>query len=269
MLTVYCTTTKYFNVLDKLPSYIKVIGLGDGVFPKHWLSESDGQNIKHLNKYYGELTAFYWVWKNKLNEFTNKDLVGFCHYRKLWLNDLSKQKNKLSFKSLNSKLLDSQNVFLNQKDVFQVQPIIFKNRNLIEDFSLIHNTNIIYKCLDFLPVKIRSNFLDHLQSNILYPLNMFIVKKNLFNEYCEILFPWVDKCMELFLKENILTSYNVRLPAFLTERFTSFWFSQNINKLNFSYARLGKFFLSNKINSFINPIKLPFTSRMYPTLHKY
>ena len=62
MLTIYCTSIKYFKVLDKLPPYVKVIGLGDRVFPKHWLNESIGKNIKNLNKYYGELTAFYWVW---------------------------------------------------------------------------------------------------------------------------------------------------------------------------------------------------------------
>jgi hypothetical protein len=32
---------------------------------------------------------------------------------------------------------------------------------------------------------------------------------------------------------------------------------------------LGQFLLSNNINKFINPIKIPFTFRMYPTLHDY
>ena len=269
MLTIYCTSIKYFNVLDKLPSYVKVIGLGDRVFPNHWLNESSGKNIKNLNKYYGELTAFYWIWKNKLNEFNDNDLIGFCHYRKLWLNELFHEKNNKSVKSLYSNLLNKENALLKQKDVLQVQPIVFKKKNLIEDFSKIHNTDIIHECLNFLPTEIKFNFLSHLNSNILYPLNMFIAKKDLFNEYCKILFPWMEQCMELFLKKNILVSYNTRLPAFLAERFTSFWFSQNLNRSNLSYARLGKFFLSNKVNRFINPIKLPFTSKMYPTLHKY
>ena len=196
-------------------------------------------------------------------------MIGFCHYRKLWLNDLFLEKNKQSIKSLYSSLLNKENTLLKQKDVLQVQPIIFKNKNLLEDFSKIHDTNIIYECLDFLPSEIKLNFSNHLYSNILHPLNMFIVKKNLFNEYCKILFPWMEDCMKLFIKKNILVSYNTRLPAFLAERFTSFWFSQNLNRSNLSYARLGKFFLSNKVNRFINPIKLPFTSKMYPTLHKY
>ena len=36
-----------------------------------------------------------------------------------------------------------------------------------------------------------------------------------------------------------------------------------------SYAKIGKFMLSNKVNKYINPIKMPFTFRMYPTIHDY
>ena len=68
---------------------------------------------------------------------------------------------------------------------------------------------------------------------------------NSFEKYCEEIFPWLEKCLNLCLKKNLCEGYNVRLPAFLAERFTSFWFSQHKNKKNLSYARLGKNLLSN------------------------
>ena len=98
---------------------------------------------------------------------------------------------------------------------------------------------------------------------------MFITKVKYFREYCEVLFPWLDKCFKYCEDKNLCTKYNIRLPAFLAERFTSFWFSQKVKKVHFSYARLGSFFLSNNINKTLNPIKIPLTFRMYPTLHKY
>ena len=49
-LDIYCTTIHYFNVLDKLPSYIKPLGLGNNNYPKHWLSEKNGENISKLKK---------------------------------------------------------------------------------------------------------------------------------------------------------------------------------------------------------------------------
>ena len=69
-LEIYCTSIQYFNILDKLPSYIKPLGLGNNNYPDHWLKEKNGKNISNLNKYYGETSGFYWVWKNRLN---NKD----------------------------------------------------------------------------------------------------------------------------------------------------------------------------------------------------
>ena len=65
-LDIYCMTVEYFKILDKLPPYIKPLGLGNNIFPKHWLIEKDGENISDLNKHYGEASGFYWVWKNKL-----------------------------------------------------------------------------------------------------------------------------------------------------------------------------------------------------------
>ena len=45
--------------------------------------------------------------------------------------------------------------------------------------------------------------------------------------------------------------------------------SKNSKKKYLSYARIGEFMLSNSINKFINPTKIPFTFRMYPTIHNY
>ena len=70
-------------------------------------------------------------------------------------------------------------------------------------------------------------------------------------------------------KNNLFNDKNIRLTIFLTERYTSYWFSKNVNTKYLSFARLGKILLSNNINKFINPIKIPFTFRMYPTLHDY
>ena len=264
---IYCTSIDYYNTLDKLPNYIIPLGLGPNSFPSNWIDEKKGRNKSHLNKYFGEITGLYWIWKNQLSDMSKNDMIGICHYRKLWLDDIYKKKQKYSFSNLYSKLLKINS--LSNYDSIQVQPIVFKNRTLIEDFKIIHGTNILEETLDYLDSQHKKNFIKHLNQNIFYPLNMFIKKVNLFDEYCKILFPWMEKCLELCLKKDLCKGYNTRLPAFLAERFTSYWFSQFENKTQLSYARLGRFFLSNKLNIFMNPIKLPFTFRMYPTIHYY
>ena len=84
---------------------------------------------------------------------------------------------------------------------------------------------------------------------------MFITKVKYFREYCEILFPWLEKCLDYCEEKKLCKNYNMRLPAFLAERFTSFWFSQKEKKTYLSYARLGSFFLSNNTNRLLNPTK--------------
>ena len=71
------------------------------------------------------------------------------------------------------------------------------------------------------------------------------------------------------MRNNLCYDYNSRLPAFLMERYASCWFEKNGKTKYLSYARMGKFILSNKVNKYINPIKMPFTFGMYPTIHDY
>tara|TARA_B110000967_G_C18859213_1_gene548957 strand:- start:603 stop:833 length:231 start_codon:yes stop_codon:yes gene_type:complete len=73
-IQIYCTSIKYYSVLNKLPTYITPLGLGAADFPNNWLDEKTEKNIMHLNKYYGELSGFYWIWKNKINMFNENDL---------------------------------------------------------------------------------------------------------------------------------------------------------------------------------------------------
>ena len=268
-LVIYCASTYNLRVLDKLPSYIKPIGLGDAKFPSHWMTEKKGENISNLNKYYVEHSAIYWVWKNKLKNMNPKDWVGFCQYRKLWLNDFYEKKQKFSFKSLYSNLLSPDNkIFLNC-DVILAQPIVFKNQTLFQQFDTVHKNNILENCINFLEINEKENFKNHLNGKTIYPLNLFITKAHILKKYCEDIFPWLEKCYHYCKSKNFFKGYNVRLLSFLSERYLSYWFSKFNNRKYLSYAKLGNIMLSNNINKFINPTKIPLTFRMYPTFHDY
>ena len=66
-IIIYCFALKYFRLLDRLPKHIIPLGLGSKKFPQNWLDEKEGKNISNLNKYYGEATGIYWIWKNKIS----------------------------------------------------------------------------------------------------------------------------------------------------------------------------------------------------------
>lgn len=45
-------------------------------------SDDTGDSMSAENVRYGEMTAWYWVWKNYLPEHPDLAYVGFCHYRR-------------------------------------------------------------------------------------------------------------------------------------------------------------------------------------------
>ena len=82
-LSMFCLTLEpsHYNFIKSL-DYIPV-GLGDKDFMGNWLTDKNGNNISNKNKYYGEYTFHYWLWKNYINHIQT-DWIGFCQYRKFW-----------------------------------------------------------------------------------------------------------------------------------------------------------------------------------------
>jgi hypothetical protein len=269
-LIIYAASSYNLKILNKLPKHIIPFGLGENNFSYNWLCEKNLKyNISNLNIYYGEASGVYALWKNELEKFTKDQWIGICHYRKLWLDKLYEKKQKYSFDTLYSRLLSPQNIIFDNSESILIQPIIYKNKNLIQDFEQVHGKDILENCLRLYEYSDKNLFRNHLANNILYGLNMWITKPDILNNYCSHLFPWLYKCLNFFFKNKLCEGYNIRLPSFLAERFCSYWFSTKTKFKCLSYARLGKMILSNQINNFINPLKVPFTFRMYPTIHDY
>ncbi len=103
-VNIYCMTIKHYRLIDKLPKNIIPFGLGKNNFPSNWLNEKEGDSIIDLNKFFGEATGIYWIWKNLMNNYDKKSLIGFCQYRRLWLNGLFDKKQKNNLSSLYSNL---------------------------------------------------------------------------------------------------------------------------------------------------------------------
>ena len=263
-LYIYCLTSKKYNLFKYLPSNIIPLGLGDNLYPEDFLNEKLGINISKHNKYLAEMTGIYWVYKNEINKFKNDDWIGFCHYRRFWLNDLYNQNHKIK-SSLYSKLLTDNGKF-KITDVVLAQPTKLKRETIMDHFINNHGDKIIFEAINILDEQIAKDFKDYLNNREFSCCNMFITKPKILIDYCEFVFPYLLKILKYCEDNNLCTGKNTKLPAYFIERFTSFWFHKNTNVSYLSYAQLNSFFASNFLNKYINTFKIPGTFMFYPTV---
>ena len=254
-LKMFCLTLEPSHI-----SYIKdlnytPVGLGNKLFPKNCLNDKSGNNISDKNKFYGEYTFHYWLWKNHLDKI-DQNWIGFCQYRKFWALNFSSN-NEINLENLKKKVLKDIPEQFNEYDVILGNPffvnsqktmkflkkgfpliisnpqILFnkKVRNIKFHFDLMHGRNNLDKAIDLLNYENKNEFRKFVNTEVSFnPHNMFICKsKKILTSYYNDVFPWLRNCENLFGFDG-LEGYGLRrIYGFLAERFMSYWFKKNVN----------------------------------------
>jgi len=173
-----------------------------------------GENISNKNKNFCELTATYWIMKND-----KSDIVGLTHYRRYFFK--KHKNNKLE------NVLSEQDI----KEILKENDIIVPNYT----FIIKHNAEKswekthIKKDYDECKKIISEKYPDYIEafekfskSRFLYICNMFIAKKEIFDEYYKWLF---DILFELEKRTDLSNydDYNKRLFGFMSERLFNVW----------------------------------------------
>lgn len=201
------------------------------------IADNLGDNISQKNLTYNEMTILYWAWKN-YKALGNPDYIGFEHYRRNFIFDEYQQLSNSSWtidydypddeynKRLNNNVENIQK-YLNQFDC--LHSFIKLPNTVYEQYKMSQYHDI--KDLDIALQYIKDNLLSYYQSAKKYVngenhyfCNMFIMKKNLFFEYCDFIFPileYISKNKD----EKYLSSEEKRM--FISERLTGM-FIQNL-----------------------------------------
>ena len=233
-------------------NYIPV-GLGRENFSNNWYRDNTGQNISEKNKFYGEYTFHYWLWKNYIDRIED-GWIGFCQYRKFWSLD-AKNIIPNNFEELKKIIIneipDSYENFetilgdhypINQFKLMKFlkgglkmiikQPsyLYDKNkRNIKFHFDLMHGYKNLDKAIKLLDDENRTDFNEFVNSEISFnPHNMFICKsKKILKKYYSTIFPWLKLCEKEFGFDKLSGYGQIRIYGFLAERFMSYWFQKN------------------------------------------
>ena len=209
-ITSYVVTHKKCNYLPG-KTYI---GVGSKEIEGVKVYDNTRDNISSKNKYYCELTALYWIYKND-----KRDIISFEHYRRYFYKGFSVK--PLKEKYILSLFNKGYEIVLPKKhiiDVFKRRDVysIYSDNHIKEDMDLCEEAikNLCPEYLDAFNYTMHSNHMTY--------FNMFITKKELLDEYAKWLFMIFDY-VEPKVDFDNRTEYQKRVFGFLSERLFNVW----------------------------------------------
>lgn len=173
-----------------------------------------GENISNLNSSFSELTGLYWAWKN-----IDYDYIGMIHYRRHFL--------------YNKKLLTKEDFDNNFVGISIFLPK--KRKYYIETLESHYYHTHKKEHLDITKDIISREYPEYLNAyNVAvnrtwgYMFNMFIMKKDLLNDYCSWLF---DILFELYEKVDTqnYSSFEKRYIGRVSELLLNVWLEKQLN----------------------------------------
>ncbi|WP_294725448.1 DUF4422 domain-containing protein [uncultured Fusobacterium sp.] len=185
-----------------------------------YVGDDTGENISEKNPYYCELTGVYWAWKN-----LKADYIGLAHYRRQF-KGRNKQKNSLFDTVLSDieikELLKETDIILPKKRNYYIENLYdhYKHTMYIEPLDI---TGEIIK--EFYP-EYHQNFLKLYKRTSAHMFNMFIMKREYFDKYCEWLFDILGK-LEIRMQGKDYDSFHARFYGRVSELLLDIWLETN------------------------------------------
>lgn len=184
-----------------------------------YIGDNTGDNISAKNANYCELTGLYWAWKN-----LKCDYIGLCHYRRyfagknLHTNNAEKKKAVILHRQDYEKLLREYDVILPVKRNYYIETV----RSQYEHAHNKRDINEAEKIVTELYPEYSEAFAKVMGRTKLHILNMFVMNKALFDEYCS----WLFSILFELEKRIDITNYNkyeARVFGFISERLFNVW----------------------------------------------
>ena len=238
-------------------------------FIRNTLTDDAGSdNISRLNRSLNEMTGIYWAWKN-YDKLGTPDVIGLSHYRrffifneslplpnKVWLpnsscyifNDFSSASPYIDTAFAYDYFKEGYDCIAPKKyDARLLCPeSITKIKSCEERFYQIAKFDpTIYQKMEKLVLQVDESYSYEIEklreSPSHHVFNMFLMKKELFFDYCEFIFPIL---LKLNTQLPITTDATInRAPGYLSEFLTSIFISHSIRCRGIKLKELNTCFL--------------------------
>lgn len=207
----------------RLPDYVFPIQAGAACCDVQVaeLTDNTGEHISDRNGNYCELTALYWMWKNKmaaegLTDGVEGQYYGLCQYRRGF--DLTED--------------DLLRLVDNEVDALLPYPLLYE-----PDIHAHHERYIkeadwraLLQALEELQPEYAHVFPEILGQRYLYNYNVILAKKYVLRDYCEWLFPILMRAEELSDPKG--NERSDRYLGYMGESLETLYFMKNAGKLN-------------------------------------
>ncbi|HGO5855368.1 TPA: DUF4422 domain-containing protein [Mannheimia haemolytica] len=218
---ILVATHKHYE-FPKSEIYIPIqVGKSNSLLDLGITVDNTGENISAKNSSFCELTALYWAWKNHF--FHTMEYVGLVHYRRYFTGHTVSIKGKyiLGEEEI-AKLLENADCIVPKKRNYYIETVYshYKNAHYIQDLEQVKSI-VLAKNPDYLTACSQV-----MNSKTLHLFNMFIMKKSLFEQYCEWLFPILFE-LENRIDISAYDQYQKRVFGFIAERLFNVWIVHN------------------------------------------
>jgi hypothetical protein len=202
-----------------LPLHVGRAGMAD----IGYVGDDTGESISEKNANYCELTGLYWAWKN-----LRAEAVGLAHYRRHFTLD------GVAARGLKGKwdcVLTSEQAYA----LLQKSEIVLpgKRKHYIENnydhYVHAHKREAIEAaaiCVKGMSPAYSDAWDRVMERTWAHLFNMFIMRYDRFNEYCEWLFGILG-CIEGMIDTSLYTGREARVFGFVSERLLDVWIEAN------------------------------------------
>lgn len=213
------THKKYWMPEDEvyLPLHVGAEGKADLGYTK----DNTGDNISVKNPNYCELTGMYWAWKN-----LSADYIGFVHYRRYFTRkevyDIALKKKQILCMEEWKSLLSKYAVVVADKRKYYIETNRSHYNHAHPSIGLDETENIIKEKFP----EYSEAFSTVMNRTWAHMFNMFVMRRDLFQEYCQWLFGILFE-LEERLDISEFDAYNSRVFGFISERLLDVWLEKN------------------------------------------
>lgn len=184
------------------------------------IMDSTGDNISAKNANYCELTALYWIWKNRLCKNGEAEYYGFFQYRRVL---------ELSERDIRRMAEEHVDVVLPYPTA--CEPCIWEHH---ERYVKDSDWDAMLQALSELQHSYYERVSEIFNQQYMYNFNIILAKRDVLRKYCEWLFPILERTEELSMPRG--QDRADRYIGYLGENLLTLYFLYNKERLNIRHT---------------------------------